>query len=101
MASKRPLQSVSCLCGTEVKVDPMDRDRRVTCSGCGNTFDFAVTMDQSNRNSRVSLILPRGIFKPEGESLALSPRRPEPTAEFEPLPEPPPPPPPRSVPGMP
>ena len=106
MASKRPLQSVSCLCGTEVQVDPMDRDRRVTCSGCGNTFDFAVTMDQSNRNSRVSLILPRGIFKPEGESLALSPRASEPTVEFEPAEEPeperePPPPPPRPVPGAP
>lgn len=107
MASKRSLQSVSCLCGTEVQVDPMNRDRRVTCGGCGNTFDFAVTMDQSNRNSRVSLILPRGIFKPEGESLALSPRHAEPTAEFEPLPEtepepaPPPPPPPRTVPGVP
>lgn len=111
MANKKPLPRVSCLCGTTVQVDPMNRDRRVTCPGCGNTFDFAVTVDQSNKNSRVSLILPRGALKPEGESLALHipppapPPEPaeEPAAEFEPVeeaePEPaPPPPPPARVP---
>jgi uncharacterized Zn finger protein (UPF0148 family) len=88
----------------------MKRDRSVTCPGCGNTFDFAVTMDQSNKNSRVSLILPRGAFKTEGESLAMHPPaaapapapEEEPAAEFEaveePEPEAAPPPPPPPIP---
>jgi hypothetical protein len=93
---------VSCLCGAEVRVDPMNRNRDVTCRDCGNTFSFAVTMDQGNRNSRVSLILPSGAFKPEGESLAMFPqsREPEEAADFEPVAEEapaPPPPPPKSV----
>jgi len=108
MPPKKSLQSVSCLCGGEVRVDPMNRDRRVTCRNCGNTFDFAVTIDQSNKHSRVSLILPRGAFKTEGDSLALHSPAPgsepveEPPAEFEPVaeaevePEPAPPPPPRA-----
>lgn len=101
---QKNLQSVSCLCGYNVFVDPMNRTRTATCKGCGNTFDFAVTMDKASSNSRVSLILPPGAFKPEGESLALSPQAegaaeevPE-AAEFEPLPDetpPPSPPPPK------
>lgn len=102
MAPKKPLPKVSCLCGADVRVDPMNRSRTVTCPSCGNTFDFAVTVDAGNKGSRVSLILPSGAFKPEGESLALSPfaqAQPEADpedAQFEPVAEeaPPPPPPP-------
>lgn len=111
MAHKKPLPRVSCLCGTTVQVDPMNPDRQVTCPGCGNTFDFAVTMDQTSQNSRVSLILPRGALKPSGESLALhalppAPKPPpeEPVAEFQDLEEPepaPPPPPPKTAPPLP
>lgn len=112
MPPKRTFQHVSCLCGADVLVNPMNRERTVTCHACGNTFTFAVSMDAASQNSRVSLILPKGAFKPEGESLALTAApaarsaEPEvPAAEFEPLPDlepeapppPPPPPPPKSV----
>ncbi|HLY11926.1 MAG TPA: hypothetical protein VKW04_21680 [Planctomycetota bacterium] len=89
MPNKRPIQSVSCLCGAEVRVDPVSQDRRVTCPACSSTFDFVVTMDQASRSPRLSLILPRSALKPEGESLALSPSAKEADA--------PPPPPPRAV----
>jgi hypothetical protein len=72
MASKRQIQSVSCLCGAEVRVDPVSQDRRVTCPSCQSTFDFVVTLDQASRNTRLTLILPRSALKPEGESLAFS-----------------------------
>jgi len=95
---------VSCVCGADVRVDPMNRDRRVTCRNCGNTFDFAVTMDSVGHNSRISLILPRGALKPEGESLATSVPRtepsapaPEPLAAFEEIVAPPPPEPPAPI----
>jgi hypothetical protein len=78
MPSKRMTQSVSCLCGAQVRVDPVSPDRRVTCPSCQSSFDFVVTMDQASRNTRLSLILPRSALKPEGESLALSPMAKEP-----------------------
>ena len=78
MAGKRLLQSVSCLCGAEVRVDPVSQDRRVTCPSCQSTFDFVVTLDQASRNTRLTLILPRSALKPEGESLAFSPAPKEP-----------------------
>ncbi len=81
-------QIVSCLCGSDVRVDVMNRDRKANCRDCGNTFDFAVTMDNVGHNSKISLILPRGALKPEGESLALSiPSLTPPGAEPEPEPE--------------
>ncbi|MBV8880349.1 MAG: hypothetical protein JO332_10315 [Planctomycetaceae bacterium] len=110
MPPKKQLQSVSCLCGANVWVDAMNRTRTATCKGCGNTFDFAVTVDRSSQNSRVSLILPKGAFKTEGESLANLglPAQAEPeAAEFQPLeeaeaeaPPPPPPPPPPPTKGQ-
>ncbi|HLY75657.1 MAG TPA: hypothetical protein VKU80_16160 [Planctomycetota bacterium] len=72
MPGKRLIQSVSCLCGAEVRVDPVSQDRRITCPSCQSTFDFVVTMDKASRNTRLTLILPRSALKPEGESLALS-----------------------------
>ena len=104
MPPKKPDPKVSCLCGSQVRVDPLSGDRRVTCPSCGSTFDYVVTIDQASKAPRLSLILPKGALKPDGESLALSPsaRAPEPepeaeAAEFVPEPEPPPPPPPKAV----
>ena len=72
--SQRPLAKVSCLCGADVRVDPMAVNRRVTCLMCRSTFDFVVTMDASRKNSRISLILPRGALEMPGtESLASAP----------------------------
>src|SRR4051812_39840779 len=64
--SQRPLPKVSCLCGADVRVDPMAATRRVTCLMCRSTFDFVVTMDASRKNSRISLILPRGALEMPG-----------------------------------
>jgi len=61
--SQRPLPKVSCLCGADVRVDPMNPTRRVTCPACRSTFDFVVTMDAARKNSRISLILPRGALE--------------------------------------
>jgi len=101
MPPKKPDAKVSCLCGSQVRVDPLSGERRVTCPSCGSTFDYVVTIDQASKAPRLSLILPKGALKPNGESLALAPsaRAPEPEAEFIPVPdpEPPPPPPPKAV----
>ncbi len=106
MPAKKPLPKVSCLCGFQVRVDPLSGDRRVTCPNCQSTFDYVVTIDQASHAPRLSLILPKAALKPEGESLALVPSakatepepEPVPEAEFVPDPEPqPPPPPPKSV----
>jgi hypothetical protein len=112
MPSKKPDAKVSCLCGFQVRVDPLSGNRQVTCPSCGSTFDYVVTIDQASHAPRLSLILPRGALKPEGESLALVPsaRPSEPEPEPEPAQEPvaefveepeappePPPPPPKSV----
>lgn len=106
MPSKKPDAKVSCLCGSQVRVDPLSGDRRVTCPSCGSTFDYVVTIDQASHAPRLSLILPKGALKPDGESLALSPSAraaepepaSEPEAEFTPVPDPePPPPPPKAV----
>ena len=110
MPPKKPDAKVSCLCGAQVRVDPLSGNRQVTCPSCQSTFDYVVTIDQASHAPRLSLILPRAALKPEGESLALVPSakgpqpepEEEPVAEFreEPEPEPqpePPPPPPRSV----
>lgn len=73
--SQRPLAKVSCLCGADVRVDPMAVNRRVTCLMCRSTFDFVVTMDASRKNSRISLILPRGALgMPGTEPLPPAPR---------------------------
>jgi len=72
--SQRPLPKVSCLCGADVRVDPMSPTRRVTCSACRSTFDFVVTMDAARKNSRISLILPRGALgMPGSEPLPAAP----------------------------
>src|SRR4051812_16772776 len=60
--NQRPLPKVSCLCGADVRVDPMAATRRVTCLMCRSTFDFVVTVDAARKNSRISLILPRGAL---------------------------------------
>lgn len=63
-----------------MRVDPMNRERRVTCPSCKSTFDFVVTMDAARKNSRLSIILPRGALKCEGESLSKGPASPPPQA---------------------
>jgi hypothetical protein len=105
MPSKKPDAKVSCLCGFQVRVDTLSQERRVTCPSCGSTFDYVVTIDQASHAPRLSLILPKGALKPDGESLALSPSaraaepepEPEQEAEFVPVPDEPPPPPPKAV----
>jgi uncharacterized Zn-finger protein len=57
------MAKVSCLCGADVRVDPMSPTRRVTCPACRSTFDFVGTMDAARKNSRISLILPRGALE--------------------------------------
>jgi hypothetical protein len=74
----RPMPKVSCLCGADVRVDPMSPTRRVTCLACRSTFDFVVTMDAARKNSRISLILPRGALGvPNAEPLPVT-RQPTP-----------------------
>lgn len=84
-------RKVSCLCGADVRVDPLSTDRRVTCRSCGSTFDFVVTVDPTQKKARLSLVLPRAAMKTEGESLGKATS----DAEVPPLPlaaAPPPPP---------
>jgi hypothetical protein len=69
--SGKPVQQVSCLCGTTVRVDPLKQDRRVTCPGCNSTFGFVVTVDAAKKKSMISLVLPKSAMKTEGESLAI------------------------------
>jgi len=79
----KPVQQVSCLCGTTVRVDPLKQDRRVTCPGCNSTFGFVVTVDASKKKSMISLVLPKAAMKTEGESLAMKGGL-QPQAEFQP-----------------
>src|SRR5262245_14207865 len=72
------VEKASCLCGAEVRIDPLSQERRVNCPNCGGTFDFVVTMDAAIRKSRVSLVLPRAALKAEGESWEKLPAAPEP-----------------------
>jgi hypothetical protein len=85
--SLRKTQKVSCPCGSDVSVNPLSPDRRVTCPGCRNTFDFVVTMDADRRTSRLSLVLTREVLHTEGESLGAATEEPAPRAK----PAPPPP----------
>ena len=73
----RKIHKVSCLCGAEVRVDPLSMDRHVTCPNCNSSFDFVVTVDASRRNSRLSIVLPRAAMKTEGESLGKAGPKPE------------------------
>lgn len=66
----RNWQKISCLCGADVRVDLMSTDRRVVCPTCSNTFDFVVTMDSERKNSRLSLILPKGALNSPSQTLA-------------------------------
>jgi len=66
----RAWQKISCLCGADVRVDLMSTDRRVICPTCSNTFDFVVTMDSERKNSRLSLILPKGALNTPSQTLA-------------------------------
>jgi hypothetical protein len=66
------IQRVSCPCGSEVRVNPLANDRRVTCPGCRSTYDFVITMDASRRTSRLSLVLTCEAMKTEGESLGAA-----------------------------
>ncbi len=84
--SLRRTQTLSCPCGTDVRVDPLSADRRVTCPGCRNTFDFVVTMDAARRSSRLSLVLTREVMHTEGESLGAASE----SAPSKPAPPPPP-----------
>ena len=70
--SLRTIQKISCPCGAELRVDPRAANRRVTCPGCRNTFDFVVTMDASRKSSRLSLVLTRDVMHTEGESLGAA-----------------------------
>lgn len=72
----RKIHKVSCLCGAEVRVDPLSADRRVTCPSCNSAFDFVVTVDAGRRNSRLSIVLPRAAMKTEGESLGKPSEKP-------------------------
>jgi hypothetical protein len=74
----RGIQKVSCLCGAEVCVDPLSRDRQVTCPSCRSTFAFVVTMDPKLKNSRLSLVLSAAAMKRAAESLSKAPATPEP-----------------------
>jgi hypothetical protein len=65
----RKIHKVSCLCGAECRVDPLNTDRHVICPSCGSSFDFVVTVDAGKRNPRLSIVLPRAAMKTEGESL--------------------------------
>lgn len=76
----RKIHKVSCLCGAEVRVDPLSTDRRVTCPSCNSTFDFVVTVDAGRRSSRLSIVLPRAAMKTEGESLGKTAPKAEPKA---------------------
>lgn len=77
MAQNSP-QKVSCLCGADVRVDPLSQDRRVTCKACSSTFDFVVTMDASRKNTRLSLILPPGALSlPESPKPTKVPETPK------------------------
>ncbi len=100
-------QKVSCLCGEQIRVDPLSTDRRVTCPACGSNFDFVVTLDPGKKRSRVSIVLPRAAMKTEGDSLAIlgkggdkipeKPAAKAPAAKSAPPPPPPPPPTPSRV----
>jgi hypothetical protein len=50
----------SCDCGARVSVDPMTKERRIPCPGCGKTLDFTVDFDLKKRSLRVSVVIPRG-----------------------------------------
>jgi hypothetical protein len=81
----RKIHKVSCLCGAEVRVDPLNTDRHVTCPSCNNSFDFVVTVESGKRQPRLSIVLPRAAMKTEGESLGKA----GPKAESKPPPPPP------------
>src|SRR5262245_58858484 len=74
----RKIHKVSCLCGAEVRVDPLNTDRHVTCPNCGNSFDFVVTVEAGKRQPRLSIVLPRAAMKIEGDSLGKAGPKPEP-----------------------
>ena len=84
------LQKVSCLCGTQIKVDTASDDRHVTCPSCNNSFDVVVDLDTGKR-SRVSIVLSRAAMKTEGESLGKTSGTPAPARAAAPPPPPPPP----------
>lgn len=70
--------TVSCLCGAEIRVDPLSRMRRVTCPDCKSPLDFVVSMDQKLKKPRVSIVIPLGLMKTEGPSLGASAPKPKP-----------------------
>jgi hypothetical protein len=90
--SLRRVQNLSCPCGADVRVDPLSANRRVTCPGCRNTFDFVVTMDAARRSSRLSLVLTREVMHTDGESLGAASESDPPPKPAPPAPKSPPPP---------
>lgn len=76
-APLRKIHKVSCLCGAEVRVDPLNTDRHVTCPSCNSSFDFVVTVESGKRQPRLSIVLPRAAMKTEGESLGKAGPKPE------------------------
>jgi hypothetical protein len=74
------LQKVSCLCGTQVKVDTSSNDRHVTCPSCNNEFDVVVSMDAARKRSQISIVLSRAAMKTEGESLGKASGDPAPSS---------------------
>jgi len=71
---------LSCLCGADVRVNPLSADRRVSCPACKSPLSFVVSMDQKLKKPRVSMVIPLGQMKTEGTSLGSGPTRAEPPA---------------------
>lgn len=68
--SIRPHLKLSCPCGADVRVDPLDQKRGLSCPKCGLSINFVVSVDPLDRKrSKVSLIVPLNAVDGVGESL--------------------------------